>query len=150
MVMFMKNNFFSEIIKLAIKAEKNNCVPVGAIVIKNNKIIGKGYNKKEKTNNPMDHAEIIAIKKAAQKLKSWRMPDCEIYVTMEPCAMCQQVIAECRIKNVHYLIENRKQTNTTNNILNKINIKKENEHIYVDDYFKIITDFFKKRRKKSI
>ncbi len=146
MVMFMNNKFLNEIIKLAEKAEKNNCVPVGAIVVKDNKIISKGYNKKEKTNNPMDHAEIIAIKKASKKIKNWRMPDCEIYVTMKPCAMCQKVIAESRIMKVHYLIDNKKQSSTTNNILNKINMQKENERIYEINYTKIITNFFKKRR----
>ena len=146
----MKNNFLNEIIKLAEKAKKNNCVPVGAIIVKNNKIISKGYNKREKTNNPMDHAEIVAIKKASKKIKNWRMPNCELYVTMIPCAMCQQVIAECRIKKVHYLIDNEKQINTSKNILNKIDIQKEDEHTYEKKYVSIIRKFFKEKRKKNV
>ena len=94
--------------KLLNKAIKKDCVPVSAIVIKNQKIIAKGYNLKEKTNNPLDHAEIIAIKKASKKLKTWKLNDCELYVTMKPCKMCEDIIKETRIKKVYFLCDNKK------------------------------------------
>ena len=83
-------------------------MPVGAIIVKNNKIIGRGYNKKEKTKNAIMHAEIIAINNACKKNKDWRLNDCEIYVTLEPCTMCMGAIVESRIKKVYCGIENKK------------------------------------------
>ena len=90
------------------KAYKLGEMPVGAIVVKNGKIIGKGYNKKEKTKNALMHAEIIAINKACKKNKDWRLNDCEMYVTLEPCIMCMGAIVESRIKKVYCGIENKK------------------------------------------
>ena len=89
------------------KALKKNEVPVGAIIVKNNKVISKGYNKKEQKNNAIKHAEIIAIEKACKKLKNWRLEDCILYVTMEPCMMCCGAIEQSRIKKIVYAIENQ-------------------------------------------
>lgn len=86
---------------MAQKAFKIGEVPVGAVIIKNDKIIAKAYNKKEKTNNALCHAEIIAINTACKKLKSWRLNDCEMYVTLEPCPMCAGAILSSRIKKLH-------------------------------------------------
>ena len=74
--------------KEAYKALKHNEVPVGAVIVKNGKIIAKAYNKREKTNDVTKHAEIIAISKACKKIKNWRLEGSTIYVTMEPCMMC--------------------------------------------------------------
>ena len=90
------------------KAYKLGEMPVGAIVVKNGKIIGKGYNKKEKTKNALMHAEIIAINKACKKNKDWRLNNCEMYVTLEPCMMCMGAIVESRIKKIYCGIENKK------------------------------------------
>ena len=79
-------------LKQAKKALKRNEVPVGCVITKNNKIIAKAYNKKEKTKDVTKHAEIIAISKACKKIKNWRLENCEIYVTMEPCMMCSAAI----------------------------------------------------------
>ena len=70
-----------ELVKLTKKALKQDEVPIAAIIVKNNKIVGKGYNKVNKTNNFMDHAEIIAIKQAMKKIKNWRLNNCDLYVT---------------------------------------------------------------------
>ena len=75
-----------------IKAIKNNDVPVSCIIIKNDTIVSTSYNKKNKKNNPLCHAEINAIIKAAKVTNSWNLNDCELYVTLEPCEMCKKVI----------------------------------------------------------
>ena len=82
------------------KAYKKGDVPVGAIIVKENKIIAKAYNKKEKHKNAIYHAEILAINKACKKLKSFRLDDCEMFVTLEPCPMCSGAILSCRLKRV--------------------------------------------------
>lgn len=96
--------FMLEAIKEAEKALSINEVPVGAIIVKNNKIISKGYNQKEKTHNVTRHAEIIAIERACKKLKTWRLYDCEIYITLEPCLMCCGAIEQARISKIYYAI----------------------------------------------
>ena len=94
-------NFMDEAIKLAKKAYDKGEVPIGAIIVKNNKIISRAYNNRERTQQAINHAEIIAIKKACKKLKSWRLNDCEMYITLEPCSMCAGAILNSRIKCVH-------------------------------------------------
>jgi len=75
-------------------------VPVGAIIVKDNKVIGKGYNQKEQLNDPTAHAEIVAITAAANTLENWRLNDCVLYVTKEPCSMCAGAILNARLKLV--------------------------------------------------
>ena len=104
----MENSIYEELIKLSIKSAKHADVPVGAIIVKNNKIISKGYNKREKDNKIINHAEIDAILKANKKLKSYFLYDCDMYVTLEPCEMCSKVINNARISNVFYLIQKPK------------------------------------------
>lgn len=95
-----------EYMKIALEqaeiAYKNNDVPVGAIIVKNNQIIAKAYNKKEETKDVTDHAEIIAIKKACKQLNDWRLNGCTMYVTLEPCQMCMGAIRQARIDKVVY------------------------------------------------
>ncbi len=98
----MNEKYMREAIKLAKKAYEIDEVPVGAVVVKDGKIIGRGYNKRETSNQSIMHAEIIAIQKACKKLKSWRLDDCDIYVTLEPCLMCAGAIFQSRIKNIYY------------------------------------------------
>lgn len=93
--------FMEQALCLAQKAYKKGEIPIGAIVVKNNKIISSAFNNREKTQQATNHAEIIAINKACKKLKSWRLNDCELYVTLEPCAMCAGAILNARIKRVH-------------------------------------------------
>ena len=93
-------------IQLAKKAYIKNEVPVGALIIKDNKIIATGYNKKESKKNSILHAEIIAISKACKKLKTWHLDDCILYTTLEPCMMCTGAIEQSRIKKIVYGIEN--------------------------------------------
>ena len=102
------NKFMIEALKEAKKAYKNGDVPVGAVVVKNNKIISKAHNSKELSKIATNHAEILAINKACKKLKSWYLDDCILYTTMEPCMMCCGAILQSRIKKVVYSISNSK------------------------------------------
>ncbi len=101
--MTVDEEYMTVCIELAKKAaEKGEC-PVGAIVIdKDGKIIGKGYNKREAGFMPTAHAEILAIEEASRKMKSWRLSDCTLYVTLEPCPMCAGAIINARIKRLVY------------------------------------------------
>lgn len=84
------------------KALFNNEVPVGAVVVKNNKIIGRGYNQVEKLKDATAHAEMIAITSATNHLKDWRLMDCSIFVTLEPCVMCTGALINSRIKSLYF------------------------------------------------
>ena len=121
------------------KAIKHNEVPVSCIITKDDKIISKAYNNKITKHDPTAHAEIIAIRKAAKKLKTWNLNECRLYVTLYPCKMCLDVINEARIKEVYYILDNEKEIN--NNVkITKINSEK-NE--YFQEEFK---GFFKNKR----
>lgn len=121
------------------KAIKHNEVPVSCIITKDDKIISKAYNNKITKHDPTAHAEIIAIRKAAKKLKTWNLNECKLYVTLYPCKMCLNVINEARIKEVYYILDNEKEIN--NNVkITKINSEK-NE--YFQDELK---GFFKNKR----
>ncbi len=85
---------------LAKKAMKKGEVPVGAVIVCDKKIVAKGYNRREGKNDAVAHAELIAIKKACKKLGRWRLSDCDLYVTLEPCPMCAGAIINARIKTV--------------------------------------------------
>ncbi len=99
--MFNRDKAFMEkAIKHARKAVKKGEVPVAALLVLNDKIIAKGYNRREEKNNALAHAEIIAIEKGCKKLNSWRLSDCELYVTLEPCPMCYGAIINSRIKRL--------------------------------------------------
>lgn len=102
----MKLNRDEKYMKLALKeaqkAAAKDEVPVGAVIVCGDKVIARGFNKRESNNDPLGHAEIIAIRKASKKLDNWRLVDCELYVTVEPCAMCAGAIMWSRIKRVVY------------------------------------------------
>jgi len=113
----MNRKFLDLAFKYAEKAYKNNEVPIGAVIVKNNEVIGYGYNQKEKKNSVLEHAEIMAIRKASKKLNNWRLDDCDIYVTLDPCPMCASAIKQSRIKNIYSALSN---------------LDKENEKVVVD------------------
>ena len=101
-----------EAFRLAELAYKSGEVPIGAVIVKNDKIIASGFNFKENNHSVLDHAEIIAIKAAEQYLKNWRLDDCDIYVTLDPCPMCASAIKQSRIKNVYSALENSDKNNS--------------------------------------
>ena len=98
----MAEQFMKAALKCARKAFEEGEVPIGAVVVCDGKIISRGYNKRTKKQIATAHAEIEAIEKACKKLKSWRIPECEIYVTLEPCPMCMGAMLNARIKKVYF------------------------------------------------
>lgn len=141
-----------EAILQAQKALKREEVPIGAIIVKDNKIIAKGYNKREKTKNALMHAEIVAINRACKKLKDWRLDGCEMYVTLEPCPMCAGAIANARIKKIVYGANDK---TSNDNLFEKIVTSKRLNHKceFLQDKnseeicSKLLTEFFKEKRK---
>ena len=96
----MNNDFMKKAIELAKQADKD--IPVGAVIVKDNKIIAGTYNLKEQNNDITSHAEILALKQASEKLQNWRLDGCDIYVTLEPCPMCVGAIINARLDNVYF------------------------------------------------
>ncbi len=124
--------------KLNKKAINNGDIPVSAIITCNNKIVSRAYNRKYIDNDPFAHAEIIAIKKASKKLNTPNLSDCEMYVSLFPCTMCNEVIKESKIKKVYYYTNKIKEIN---------NIIKYNKLDDDNSYFsKELSAFFKEKR----
>jgi len=97
----VKEKFMKQAIKQARKAEAIDEVPIGCVIVQNNKIIARGYNRRNIDRNTLSHAELNAIRKASKKLGDWRLDGCEMYVTLEPCQMCAGAIVQSRIKKVY-------------------------------------------------
>ena len=124
----------------SLKCLKNGDVPVGAVLVMNNKIIAKSHNMRVKKNNPLYHAEILSVIKASKKLKKYYLNDCELYVTLKPCNMCIAVINEARIKKIYYVVDNNKNVN--NNML----ITKIKDCEYENTFSEKLSTFFKNKR----
>lgn len=139
--------YMIEALKEAKKAFELGEVPIGAVIVKDNKIISRAFNKKESTNLATSHAEILAINKACKKLNNWRLLDCTLYVTVEPCLMCCGAIIQSRIKKVVYGTSNEYYgaVESIDNTLKKYNIEVEN-NILQNECSNIMKEFFKKRR----
>ena len=141
-----------EALKEAIKAYKKLEVPVGAVIVKNGEIIAKAHNLKETKFDTTKHAEILAIQRASKKLKSWRLLDCEMYVTLEPCSMCSGAIINSRIKKV-YIGALDEKTGAVGSVLNLLEDYKFNHKVEVEkgimkeECEQILKDFFKMLRK---
>ena len=137
--------------ELAQKAYKKDEVPVGAVIVYNNKIIATGYNKRQKTQDATNHAEVIAIKKACKKLKTFRLNDCTLYVTLEPCVMCAGAIINARIGKVVFGAYDKK-FGCCGSLYNLLGDKKFNHHpevvggVMEQECSKILTDFFESKR----
>ncbi len=148
----MKEYFMKQAIKEAQKAYKKLEVPVGAIIVKDGKIIARAHNQKETKTDTTKHAEILAIQKASKKLKSWRLVDCEMYVTLEPCTMCAGAIINSRIKKV-YVGALDEKTGAVGSVLNlfedyTFNHRVESETgILKTECEDILKTFFKELRK---
>ena len=143
-----------EALKEAKKAYLLGEVPVGAVIVYENKIIARGHNTREIKQSVLGHAEINAIQKASKKIGSWRLEDCDIYVTLEPCPMCSGAIIQSRIKNLYYGATDPK-TGACGSVLNlfenpfnhKVNVI---GGVLEGECSRIIKDFFKELRQKNI
>jgi len=147
-------DFMKEAMRLAKKALSQGEVPIGAVVVYQGQIIGRGYNKREQSQNALKHAEIIAIERACKKLHSWRLEDCEIFVTLEPCPMCAGAIANARIAKLNYGCQEKTSCDglcekilTSERLNHKVEINFDNH--YEQEISSMISQFFKDKRKKD-
>lgn len=147
----MEERYMLMAIEEAKKALELGEVPVGAVIVKDGKVIAKAYNKKESEQKVTSHAEIIAIEEASFKLKNWRLNNCVMYVTLEPCPMCASAIKQARISTLYYGLSNKDINNKIiiNSIFDKDNINPRvnvNCGYFENEIDKMLKKFFKGRR----
>ncbi len=143
-----------EAIKQAKKAAQKDEVPIGCVIVKDDQIIARAYNKREMKQCGTAHAEILAIEKACKKLGSWRLEDCDLYVTLEPCPMCSGAIIQSRIRNVIFGAYDPKGGCMGSN-MNINDVRGFNHYpdieggILQDECSRLLKEFFKAKRKKK-
>lgn len=148
----MDEKFMKEALKEARKAYKKEEVPIGAVIVKDNKIIARAHNLREKKKQAIAHAEILAIEKACKKLGAWRLADCDLYVTLEPCTMCAGAIINARIKNL-YIGAMDEKGGTVGSKITLLKDIKLNHNVEIEsgilkeECSKILKDFFKELRQ---
>ena len=148
----MEEKFMKLALKQAQKAEKIGEIPVGCVIVQDGRVISRGYNMRETKKNALLHAEIIAINKAAKRLGGWRLPNCDIYVTLEPCPMCTGAIINARIDNVYFGAYDKKTGclgslwDLTEKFPHKLKIM---GGILKDECEDILKNFFKTLRKRD-
>ncbi len=150
----MKEEYMNIALEEAKKAYKKEEVPIGAIIVKDGKVIAKAHNMRERKKQACAHAEILAIQKACKKLKAWRLENCEMYVTLEPCPMCAGAILNARIKKLYIGAMEPKfgSVGSKINLLEDIvyNHKVEVEKgICEEESVKLLKDFFKMLRERN-
>lgn len=148
-----QENFMKEALKEAKKAYEKEEIPIGAVIVKDGKVIARGHNLKETQRNTLKHAELVAIEKASKKLNCWRLQDCDLYVTLEPCPMCMGAILNARIRTLYFGTDDPKSgacgsiVDLTNYPFNhKLEVEKG---IMQKECAQILTTFFKELRKKK-
>ncbi len=143
--------FMREAMKLAEQAFQEDEVPVGAVVVREGKIIGRGYNQREQLNDPTAHAEMIAITAAANAIGDWRLEGCTLYVTLEPCIMCAGAIVLARIDKLVYASADPK-SGAVDSLYNILSDKRLNHQVNVvkgvleDQASFLLKEFFKHKR----
>lgn len=146
-----KEKFMKQAIKEAYKAYEKLEVPVGCVIVKEGKIISRAHNLKETKKDTTKHAEILAIQKASKKLDTWRLIDCEMYVTLEPCSMCAGALINSRIKKV-YIGTMDEKTGACGSVFNLLEDYKFNHNVEIEtgilqtECEKVLKDFFKTLR----
>ena len=133
------NKYFEIAIKEAKKSLKTDDIPVGAVIVENEKIISKAHNTREKNHKITGHAEINAVEKACKRKKTWHLNNCELYVTLEPCKMCMEILYQARIKKIYYILKQEKTVNQKDIEMIQINYNSNAE--------KLLKNFFKNKRK---
>lgn len=150
-----KDKFMNEALKEARKAYKKLEIPIGAVIVKNGKIIARGHNQKEQKADTTMHAEMIAIRKASKKLGAWRLNGCEMYVTLEPCPMCAGAIVNARLDKIYIGTMDEKNgacgsvTDVLEDYKQNYRVEKENG-IHRENCEEILKQFFRELREKKI
>ena len=148
----MEERFMREAIRLAEKAKKKGEVPIGAVVVYEGRIIGRGYNLRTKLQMATAHAEMRAIDRACRRLHSWRLPGAELYVTLEPCPMCMGAILNARIDRVYFGAYEQKGRSLTNELANAnlLNHKVEvTGGVLKEECAAVLTSFFTEMRARE-
>ena len=146
--------FMNEAIKQAKKALSIGEVPIGCVIVYRDKIIARGYNRRITDKNTLSHAELNAIRKASKALGDWRLDECEMYVTLEPCQMCCGAIVQARIKKV-YIGSMNPKAGCAGSVMNLLQVPAFNHQteietgILEDKCSTILTSFFKELRKRN-
>lgn len=149
-----KDKYMKEAIKQAKKAYALEEVPIGCVIVYEGKIIGRGYNRRMTDKTALAHAELTAIKKACKRIGDWRLDDCEMYVTLEPCQMCSGAIVQSRIKKVYIGCMNPK-AGCAGSVMNMLQVPQFNHQVETEkgvleeECSKMLSDFFKELRKKQ-
>lgn len=146
--------YIKEALKEAHKAYLIDEVPIGCVIVKDDKIIARGYNKREKLESSLAHAEVIAIKKACKRLESWRLEGCTMYITLEPCVMCGGAIIQSRIPRVVYGAYDYR-FGVHKSKINLFDVPFNHTvdisgGVLVEECSKLISDFFKELRNKKL
>lgn len=141
----MDTEIFNILMENTNKSLENNDVPVGAVIVKDGKVLAFGYNTREKDQNVLGHAEINAILEAQKILNNWNLSGCDLYVTLVPCSMCLEIIKQSRIDNIYYLLDKP----ASKKEFYKTKMQKINDASYENKYAEILSDFFKKIREKN-
>ncbi len=150
----MDQKYMRAALKLAKKAAELGEVPIGCVIVYEGKIIGRGYNRRKTDKNTLSHAELIAIRKASKKMGDWRLEECTMYVTLEPCQMCAGAIVQARIPRVVIGCMNPK-AGCAGSILNILQIPEFNHQVDItrgvleEECSFILTDFFRSLRLKN-
>lgn len=145
--------YMRQAIKLAKKAADMGEVPIGCVIVYEGKVIGRGYNRRTTDHNALAHAEITAIRKACKKMGDWRLEDCDMYVTLEPCQMCAGAIVQARMKRVVIGCMNPK-AGCAGSVLNILQVDAFNHQVEIEqgvleeECSQMLTDFFKALRKR--
>ena len=134
-----KEKYMRQAMKLARKAAELGEVPIGCVIEYQGKIIGRGYNRRKTDKNTLAHAEIIAIRKACKNMGDWRLEDCTLYVTLEPCQMCAGAIVQARVKKVVIGCMNPK-AGCAGSILNVLQMEEFNHQVEIERGDIVITD----------
>lgn len=152
-----EKKYMKAAIREAKKALAIDEVPIGCIIVKNNKIIARAYNKRVKDKSSLSHAEILTIKKACKKIGDWRLEDCTMYITLEPCPMCAGAIVQARIPKVVIATMNPK-AGCAGSVINLLNIPNLNHQVEIsmadeeekNEAAKLLQDFFKNLRTNKM
>lgn len=149
-----EDKWMKEALKQAHKAFEKDEVPIGCVIVKDDKIIARAYNQREKKQSSTAHAEILAIEKACKKLGTWRLEGCDLYVTLEPCPMCAGAIIQSRVRKVVYGASDPKG-GSVGSCINLFEVKGFNHYpfyqsgVYQKECSDLLKEFFKRKRNKA-